>query len=53
MIVQETAQEKSTKEKLILFIDLDTFAMVEEDTKPTEDEPQVFNKALNHQGLVS
>ena len=47
-VVKEAAQDKSAKENLNFLINLATIAMVVEDTKPNEDEPQTFDDAWNH-----
>ena len=46
--------KKKVQKKIFNFlIDLATVAMVAEDTKPMEDEPQTTNKASNHLNLKS
>ena len=49
-IVKEASQEKSANKNLNFLIDL---AMVASNPKPTEDEPQMFNKAWNHPNAES
>ena len=49
-IVEEAAQEKNVKENSTFLIDL---AMVAGDTKPTEDEPQMFSETWNHKNPES
>ena len=46
--VKEAAQEKSKEENLNFLINLATIVIVAEDTKPTKNEPQTFNKNWNH-----
>ena len=52
-IVEQAAQEKTTKEHLNFLIDLAIITMVVEDTMLMEDESQTFNKAWNHPSLES
>ena len=52
-IDKKAAQENSAKENLNFWIDLAIIAMVAEDIKSTEDEPQSFNKAWKHSNLES